>query len=325
MGRHLSILFDTHFTRDTEEIMKDGVVEKVNTVTCNINNCGHKWTKPLGERIFISAVKSHMLSKHNDVWVQYVVLPHDSTSNVSPITSPLSAPTTPPPSKRVKHSNTSIVTATSVDAYRLQMVAAFITQCNLPLRIVQHPAFRAMCDALIASTTPMTITMPAIRQQILTDHDTLKQMLYTRLIDEHTFVTLAFDGWTNINGVKVVNVMAVAKGVAYFIKSIPNPSDLNTADWLSDHIIPVIDEMIAAGIHVNAIVTDNGSAETRARSQLSSKYGIISIPCAAHTVQLIVKRIMKRNGVYKSIAFFTGIINKYVSTMLLDGTPRCLC
>src|ERR1700730_3236088 len=107
----------------------------------------------------------------------------------------------------------------------------------------------------------------------------------------YTYVTLAFDGWTNCNGVKFTNV-AISKCVAYYITSIPNPSDRNIADFLDQHIRPVVNDMIANGIKINAFVTDNGSAEACVRDRLSEAFNIVSIPCAAHTLQLIVHFIL---------------------------------
>ena len=100
----------------------------------------------------------------------------------------------------------------------------------------------------------------------------------------HTYVTLAFDGWTNCTGTKITNVMAISKGVAYFIKSIPNATERNTAIWRDQHIRPIVDDMIANGIKINAFVTDNGATETCVRNKLATAYNIVWINCAAHKI-----------------------------------------
>ena len=132
---------------------------------------------------------------------------------------------------------------------------------------------------------------------------------------QNTYVTVAFDGWTNCTAVKVTNVMAISKGVAYYLKSIPNPSDHNTAGWLAEHMKPLLDELKAAGIKVNAIVTDNGSTETAVRKLLCKEYNLVSIPCAAHTIQLIDKFVLDKSEVDSIIKFFKKIVSLYLNNI----------
>ena len=106
--------------------------------------------------------------------------------------------------------------------------------------------------------------------------------------------------------------MAISQGIAYYLKSICNPCEHNTAGWLTEHITPLMDDLVEAGVKVNAIVTDNGPVEAKVRRELSLKYNIISIPCAAHTLQLIVHFIMKQPDVKNVIDFFVSIVDSYI-------------
>jgi hypothetical protein len=173
--------------------------------------------------------------------------------------------------------------------------------------------FRELVNSIRMLNSPYVMSIPAIRSETMRTHAELRQALYTRQCTPNTYVTIEFDGWTNCNSIKVTNVMAISHGIAYYIKSIPNASERNTAEWLNDNITPVIDELIAGGVKINAVVTDNGSVESSVRHSISEKYKVISIPCAAHTLQLVVHFIMMKPEVNSIISFFASIVSLYLS------------
>ena len=47
-------------------------------------------------------------------------------------------------------------------------------------------------------------------------------------------ISVAIDGWTNVNTAKVTNVVLICGGEAYYWCSIVNGSHHNTAVWLRD-------------------------------------------------------------------------------------------
>ena len=139
-------------------------------------------------------------------------------------------------------------------------MATFMAMNNLPLRITVSDTFRELVTNILALRSPYIMSIPNIRNETMSTHMALRQALFTRLSMPNTYCTIAFDGWTNCTGAKITNVMAINNGIAYFIKSIPNAYQKNTAEWMMTHIVPVMDDLIAAGIKINAIVTDNGAA-----------------------------------------------------------------
>ena len=152
----------------------------------------------------------------------------------------------------------------------IRAMTLFMAMNNLPIRIVTNDIFRELVNAIRALRSPYVMSRPSVRTETLSTHAELRQSLYSRLRMPNTYTTVAFDGWTNCNGVKITNVMAISKGIAYYIKSIPNVTDRNTADWLDQHIRPVVDDMINNGIKINAFVTDNGSTESCVREIINS-------------------------------------------------------
>lgn len=51
----------------------------------------------------------------------------------------------------------------------------------------------------------------------------------TKLLKEGNPVTLALDGWTNVNHNKVTNLILLSGGRAYYWKSVVNSLEHNTA------------------------------------------------------------------------------------------------
>jgi hypothetical protein len=68
---------------------------------------------------------------------------------------------------------------------------------------------------------------------------------------------VAFDGWTNVNTSKVTNVAILCGGVAYYWCSIVNGHSHNTAVWLQDSLVRVLNGIRAEGLMFTALVADN--------------------------------------------------------------------
>jgi hypothetical protein len=211
----------------------------------------------------------------------------------------------------IQISDSTPVSDTELEDNVIRAMALFMAMNNLSIRIVTNDVFRELVNAIRALRSPYVMSRPMIRNETMNTHTELRKLLYARLSLPSTYTTIAFDGWTSCVGTKVTNVMAISKGVAYFIKSIPNPTERSTAEWLTAHITPLMDELIAAGVKVNAVVTDNGSVETAVWKEISKKYGLISVPCTAHTMQLIVKFILDKPEVSNIIEFFKFIVSSY--------------
>jgi hypothetical protein len=71
-------------------------------------------------------------------------------------------------------------------------------------------------------------------------------------------VTMAMDGWTNVGGNKVINLVPVGGGVAYYWKSVVMKGFCAT----TDQHLPVageLDDIMGSGVRIIAITTDNES------------------------------------------------------------------
>jgi hypothetical protein len=102
-------------------------------------------------------------------------------------------------------------------------------------------------------------------------------------------VTIAFDGWTDTNGHYVTNVTVIFKGTAYYIHTITQTTDSSSAEHVAPLLQPVLEKFTNHGIRVVAMCADNASVNRCIISIIQQKFPhIIHIPCAAHTIQLVV-------------------------------------
>jgi hypothetical protein len=107
---------------------------------------------------------------------------------------------------------------------------------------------------------------------------------------KNAVVTLAADGWTNVRQQKVTNVVLMVHGKAYYWCSIINNAE-NTAVWLAQQLLPLIHSLINDHTaRVLGFVVDNESVNKATHRILARSLPfLIHVPCAAHTIQLIVR------------------------------------
>jgi hypothetical protein len=189
-------------------------------------------------------------------------------------------------------------------------LAQFLSVCGLPFRIVEQPVFKTFLrDVMSLNGIPFNISRKQISEYTVEHYVAIKRALLHRLSQPLQFCTLALDSYTDVNGDKVNNVMLICNGNAYYYISLFNLHDANTAYWVNNKLTPIITELIYAGVRLVGMVTDNGSVETAVRNTVQQKYKLISIPCAAHTIQLIVRHILATE---QSVAGHLGIGNKLI-------------
>jgi Protein of unknown function (DUF 659)/hAT family C-terminal dimerisation region len=106
-------------------------------------------------------------------------------------------------------------------------------------------------------------------------------------------VTVAIDGWTNTRHDKVTNVIPIGAGMSYYWQSIVNVSNTNTAEWQQAPMESALQSLMRAGVRVVALATDNEAVNGKLHRLLQPKFPfLIHVPCAAHTIQLCVRKIL---------------------------------
>jgi hypothetical protein len=140
--------------------------------------------------------------------------------------------------------------------------------------------------------------------------DMRKQVL--NILQHSGHVTLGADGWTNTRRDLVTNIVGIAAGRAYYWTSIVNSDEHNTAQWLFEHIQPVVADLIGNNVKVVAFAVDNASVMVSFVGLIQQAFPfIIHVPCAAHTLQLIVKSMLDVPAVKQLVDVAIELINKF--------------
>lgn len=100
--------------------------------------------------------------------------------------------------------------------------------------------------------------------------------------------------------------------MAYYWCSIPNTYAANTAEWLSNELTPRLQDIVAQGIRFVALVADNEAVNGALFDRLVTPFPfLIRIPCAAHTIQLVVRQIMALKRFKKTLDALHAIISGF--------------
>lgn len=86
-------------------------------------------------------------------------------------------------------------------------------------------------------------------------------------------LTLAHDGWSNVNKVHVMNVLA-------FLKS--DTTSRATAEVLFDLLSNTIDDLIEKKILVSSVVADNASVNSKMGRMIQKQYPWITMCCSRY-------------------------------------------
>jgi hypothetical protein len=107
-------------------------------------------------------------------------------------------------------------------------------------------------------------------------------------------VTIMCDSWTGPTKMCITNFMIFCNGHTFFHKSVNATGCVQNADFIYDLIKEVVVEEVGLEFVVQ-IVTDNGSNYKKACMQLTDEYKHITWqPCAAHTINLMLKDITRQ-------------------------------
>lgn len=105
-------------------------------------------------------------------------------------------------------------------------------------------------------------------------------------------VTVMCDSWTGPTGMSIINFMIYCNGVMFFHKTVNATGRIQNSEFILKEIKKVVIDEIGQKVVVQ-IVTDNGSNYKKACKDLVKEYPqIYWQPCAAHTVNLMLKTLV---------------------------------
>ncbi|CAN6353633.1 unnamed protein product [Urochloa humidicola] len=122
-------------------------------------------------------------------------------------------------------------------------------------------------------------------------------------------VTVMCDSWTGPTKMCIINFMIFCNGRMFFHKTINATGHVQNAEFIYDCIRKVVIDEVGKEFVVQ-IVTDNGSNYKKACKQLTDEYKHITWqPCAAHTINLMLKDITEYVEVHEVVVSAKRICN----------------
>ena len=192
-------------------------------------------------------------------------------------------------------------------------LASLFAHCSWAHRIVELPQLLDVASALRSSTC----RLPS-RAQLRVAQLKLAESLRTRVVRQlrnfcrSSPLTIAIDGWTNVNTAKVTNVVILCGGEAYYWCSIVNSSHHNTATWLRDPLVKVMNDIRAEGLIFAALVADNERVNFALWEQLLEPFPfLIRSPCVAHLIQLCVLKALQLPGIVETLTQMDELLVKF--------------
>jgi hypothetical protein len=282
-----------HFQEESARI--DGVVLKH-------RRCLHCNTKVFSISTSTEVLARHLKTNHPDA-------PPPRRLGAS---SPLSDD---PPAKRLRTTQSTLdSTLHRIDNDAvLPALASLFGHCSWAHRLIELPEF---LDAVMALRTS-DCYLPT-RHTLRAAQLSLAQSLRTRVVRQlrnycrSSPLTIAIDGWTNVNTSKVTNVVILCGGEAYYWCSIVNSSHHNTALWLRDPLVSVLNNIRAEGLIFTALVADNERFNHAVWELLVEPFPyLIRSPCAAHLVQLCVLKALALPGIEPILTDMEGVLGEF--------------
>ena len=215
---------------------------------------------------------------------------------VAPCAASSSSSSLPPAKKRRTTQSKLDGSALSITHPALRpALAALFARCSWPHHAVDFPEFIDFVAAVRSSTCP-----PPNRHQLRKAQAELAQTLRARVVRQlrcycrTSPLTVAIDGWTDVNTSKVTNVVILCGGAAYYWCSIVHGYSQNTAVWLEPALVRVLNGIKAEGLMFTALVADNERVNRTLWELLLLPFPfLIRSPCAAHLTQLCVNRALE--------------------------------
>ena len=326
-----------YFRKLTTQVRNPNTGNDVNIiyVQCRVPGCPDPLMSTVRDNRMLLHLKSRHLTYYNNYRLQCVRInigyktpkrkssDSSTTSNSDDGRTPLTqhSKRRPPPSAVRSVSTTSISSMSSstanndakADDWRAecqQLWALCFASNSIAHRVVETPSFQraVMCQSRSGEYTPEW-EPPTLNRVIIKEYQQhsaarLRHMVIQRL--QGRVVTLALDGWTDRNATKVINVMLLTRGEAYYWKGVFCEEEYLGAPIVAPKIVQILDALIEKGVVVAAICTDNEevniamhtliiqttySCENNQHSVTPYRH-LIHLRDGSHTVNLTVKAIL---------------------------------
>lgn len=195
----------------------------------------------------------------------------------------------------------------------LPAIASLFARLSWPHHAIEFDEFAH----LIHSARFSNIDIPS-RRSVKIAQMKLAQQLRSSVVSElltycrSSPITIAIDGWSNTNMVKVTNVVLLCGGQAYYWCSIVNGRNHNTAAWLCTALEEVMKGIQGRGLTFAGLVADNEAVNGALFSLLEPTFPfLIRSPCAAHIIQLCVEYSFRLPAIMPLLSSMEALIHRF--------------
>ena len=201
-----------------------------------------------------------------------------------------------------------------------ESVAECMADCfavhSLPMVLADSPVFQRMLYAFRQTLDP-----PPQRRQVSRQFAERVKAIRPQVLNALRLgagITVGIDGWTNVRHEKVVDLVPVSNGVAYYWDSIILKKR-STAKAQTKPVGDGLQNIMDQGVIVVGLVTDNEQVNYKLYCRLSKQrfQFLIHVPCAAHTLQLCVHAALALNPIIAICQGLDVMINAFANNKQL--------
>jgi len=180
--------------------------------------------------------------------------------------------------------------------------------CNLPFALIEHPFFVEFIKTLRA-----TYNLPSrwiLSETLIIQETSRISLKVSRIINEESNLTIAFDGWTNSTGKSIYDFCLITEERKEYLWCSKDYSNVpHTGAFFGDELIKIVKDI--GPEKLGAVVSDNVPDARVARRILCETYShILNFCCMAHCINLITKDICKNTFVIDTVRK-VGIVHQY--------------
>ena len=128
-------------------------------------------------------------------------------------------------------------------------------------------------------------------------------------ISQARSLSMISDGWSNINQESVQNFI-VCTLKPFFFEAIYSGETSHTVEWISNQIIQQMETINIEKF--SAVITDTANVMKAAWHIIEEKYPtIVCFGCASHTLNLLIKDILKINSIKTVVDNATNLVKYF--------------
>lgn len=195
----------------------------------------------------------------------------------------------------------------------MKIIAKCFAILSLPYHMIEKEAFIDMVEAYRNSTLKLP-SARTLRDSQYTIAAEMKKNIISRINGNEVPVTVALDGWTNCRHSKVINILLFHDHVPFYWDTVENAFERNDGNIMYKYVYPILKNLMDKNVKIIAITMDNASPNKKLYKLLREEMPmLLNIPCAAHVLQLCVRRILKLPEILPIIKWMMDLLNTFRS------------